>query len=153
MKDNPQEIQSKENVTLEDWPVTFLNVNSSTLPNEKNIALQDLAFDSFGLSKEKLIVSNSSKKNTLIDRWKPVNNLTISSSNEKRSTFEKNIENETSNSSDHTLLNCPTTPLIEQLIVISHLLLAINSSANVIIYLFIGKLSDSLFIVLNYSYY
>ena len=46
--------------------------------------------------------------------------------------------NET-NSSDTFLSNCLTTPLIDHLIVISHLLLAINSSANVIIYLFIGK--------------
>ena len=35
--------------------------------------------------------------------------------------------------------DCPTTQLIDKLIVISHLLLAINSSANVIIYMLKGK--------------
>ena len=35
--------------------------------------------------------------------------------------------------------DCPTTQLIDHLIVISHLLLAINSSANVIIYMLKGK--------------
>ena len=35
--------------------------------------------------------------------------------------------------------DCSSTPLIDKLIVISHLLLAINSSANVIIYMLKGK--------------
>ena len=91
------------------------------------------------LDRELIGLSNSSKNNALRKSWKPVNNLRISSSQENVSSFEMYMHNESSNNSDALLLNCPTTPLIEQLIVISHLLLAINSSANVIIYLFIGK--------------
>ena len=75
----------------------------------------------------------------VIKSWRHVNNSRVHSSKGEMSDFEIQMYNESSNSSDELLLNCPTTPLIDQLIVISHLLLAINSSANVIIYLFIGK--------------
>ena len=38
-------------------------------------------------------------------------------------------------------LKCPTTPLVDSIVDLSHLLLAINSSANVIIYTLRGKLN------------
>ena len=44
-----------------------------------------------------------------------------------------------SEKSDLTPLKCPTTPLIDSIVDISHLLLAINSSANVIIYTLRGN--------------
>ena len=119
-----------------------MNIKSDILSNDKNISAQDFTFKSLELTRKKFIPSNSSKNNALRKSWKPVNNLRISSSQENVSSFEMYMHNESSNSSDALLLNCPTTPLIEQLIVISHLLLAINSSANVIIYLFIGMLES-----------
>ena len=42
----------------------------------------------------------------------------------------------------NAIVECPNTPLINKLIVISHLLLAINSSANVLIYMLKGMQYD-----------
>ena len=59
--------------------------------------------------------------------------LCLNKTNIQNVTFEHRKE-------DNTNVECPNTPTINKLIVISHLLLAINSSTNVIIYMLKGIL-------------
>ena len=132
-------MELKKNLTKEELPIPFISINKNILPNNQNFKAQEFDFNNFNITEARLIAFNSSAGKKLMTRWKDIQDLPILSSKENILHIETNITNESSNSSDTLLLDCPTTPLIDQLIVISHLLLAINSSANVIIYLFIGR--------------
>ena len=128
-------MELKKNLTQEELPIPFISINKNIFPNNQNLTAQEFDFNNFNITEARLIAFNSSAGKKLMTRWKDIQDLPILSSKENI----PNITNESSNSSNTLLLDCPTTPLIDQLIVISHLLLAINSSANVIIYLFIGR--------------
>ena len=139
MKDNSEELEIKEDLSQEEITISLININTNISPINKNVRAQEFDFGYLNFTDERFFASNSSARKKLATSWKDIHNLPVFSSKENISRFDTKMSNETSNSSDALLLDCPTTPLIDQLIVISHLLLAINSSANVIIYLFIGE--------------
>ena len=82
---------------------------------------------------------NAAIMHRLFQKCDPSSNTSISLCPIQNVTNFRNIVFPEVKSSDTFLSECPTTQWIDRLIVISHLLLAINSSANVIIYLFIGN--------------
>ena len=69
--------------------------------------------------------------------------LCLNKTNIQKVTFQtRKIRKEDNESTNE--VQCPNTPTINRLIVISHLLLAINSSANVIIYMLKGRFTKNL---------